>query len=451
MILKFFGVGMDWDHQQRLRESMLNNSISVCPLWLLYKCHKGWTMETGKVPPTRPVAGGNAGMNFPLSEVVSWVLEPLASTMEGGELVSGEDLKSNLDKLNVKNKNWKPEPYSDVKVMDMPGAKTSDDLPKLCGCDMDDCEFDDEETEGDDKVPEGVPGDADDEPQVRCVDKEVNRDLSDSYPGEEHQKPITNRRNKAMNMRMRREEFKETRKKRHCRKQPNIDVKMMNSKDVPQDLVQNKSIPMVIIGSDVASLYPNLRWGPAGEEVYQAIMDTEMEFEGLNYMEGARYLALVRGKDWCMKSKLRRVLPSRSKKQGSRPTITGEDPMGPSVNSEKQWDFPNVEISEKEKRMIVGEIMRMAVEILFKTHCYSFKGSVFRQVDGGPIGLRATCAIARVVMCMHNKKWRTIKAYNKISITFDGFYVYNRRIVIFSIRAGWRWCDGSLWFLRGVG
>ena len=110
-------------------------------------------------------------------------------------------------------------------------------------------------------------------------------------------------------------------------------------------------------------------------------MDTDMEFEGLNYMEGARYLALVRTKDWCMKGKLRRVLPSRSKKQGSRPTITGEDPMGPSVNSEKQWDFPNVEISEREKRMIVGEIMRMAVEILFKTHCYSFKGSVFRQKE----------------------------------------------------------------------
>ena len=32
--------------------------------------------------------------------------------------------------------------------------------------------------------------------------------------------------------------------------------------------------------------------------------------------------------------------------------------------------------------MIVGEIMRMAAEIFFKTHCYSLKGSVFRQVGG---------------------------------------------------------------------
>ena len=37
-------------------------------------------------------------------------------------------------------------------------------------------------------------------------------------------------------------------------------------------------------------------------------------------------------------------------------------------------------------------------------------------------------------------------ADNNISITFDGFYVYNRWIVMFSIIDGWRWCDGSLRF-----
>ena len=109
MLLKVFGTGANWEHQQRLRESMINEGISVSPLWLLYKCHKGWTAESGKVLPTRPVAGGNIGMNFALSELVSWVLEPLATAMDGrSELVSGEDLKSNVDKLNVTNTNWVP-------------------------------------------------------------------------------------------------------------------------------------------------------------------------------------------------------------------------------------------------------------------------------------------------------------------------------------------------------
>ena len=71
--------------------------------WIFAKCHKGWTWQSGKPPPTRPVAGGNQGMNFPLSELVSWVVEPEANVMVGsGEPVSGEDLKSKVNVINVK-------------------------------------------------------------------------------------------------------------------------------------------------------------------------------------------------------------------------------------------------------------------------------------------------------------------------------------------------------------
>ena len=206
-------------------------------------------------------------------------------------------------------------------------------------------------------------------------------------------------------MRMKRAAFKEARKPATCRHQPPSEVRMMNSKEVPNNVVQDKSIPMVVIGTDVVSLYPNLRWDPAGEQVYQAIMETDITYEGVNYKEGVRYLALVRGYEWCKNSKLRRVLPERKFAKGSWPGITGPGPMGPSVNGEEQWDFPRVALTSIEKTNVVGEIMRMAVEVLFKTHCYSFKGSTFKQSDGGPIGLRATCAIARVVMAKHSILW----------------------------------------------
>ena len=58
MLLKFFNTGSDWNHQQRLRESMLSDSLAVCPLWLLFKCHKGWTWKTGKPPPNPPSGRG---------------------------------------------------------------------------------------------------------------------------------------------------------------------------------------------------------------------------------------------------------------------------------------------------------------------------------------------------------------------------------------------------------
>ena len=141
-------------------------------------------------------------------------------------------------------------------------------------------------------------------------------------------------------MRMKREAFKEQRKSKTCKRQPKTNVTMMSSKDVPNDLVQDRSLPTVVIGTDVVSLYPNIKWEAAGEEIYQAIMDTTIKYEGMHYKEGVRYLALVRGYDWCLNSKLRRVLPSRRYAHGTWPGITGAGPLGPSCNGEEQWIFP---------------------------------------------------------------------------------------------------------------
>ena len=135
MLLKFFNTGGDWNHQARLRESMLGESLAVCPLWLLFKCHKGWTWRSGKPPPTRPVAGGNAGMNYPLSEIVSWVLEPVASNIQrSSELISCEDLKSKIDSLNSKNSNWEPDKVIEGSLADQAQMKTTENPPKLCEC-----------------------------------------------------------------------------------------------------------------------------------------------------------------------------------------------------------------------------------------------------------------------------------------------------------------------------
>ena len=148
------------------------------------------------------------------------------------------------------------------------------------------------------------------------------------------------------------------------------------------------------------------------------------------------------------KSKIRRVLPSRRYAHGTLPGITVAGPLGPNCNGEEQWIFPNVALTSPEKKMILGKIMLLAVEILFKTHCYSLKRFVFKQSDGGPIGLRPTCAIAKVVMARHNQKWSQSMLENNISTEFNGFYVDDGCIFMFSIRPGWRWCNGGLWFCK---
>ena len=94
MILKIFRVGEKWGHVSRIREFMLGNGLTVCPITLLYKDHQGWEKSQGIIVlPTRHVAGGHVGMNLHLCELVSDITEPLAYTIEGGaEVISTEDL-----------------------------------------------------------------------------------------------------------------------------------------------------------------------------------------------------------------------------------------------------------------------------------------------------------------------------------------------------------------------
>ena len=63
MLIKIFGRCKDWNHDSRMRESMLSDTLAVCPLWLLFKCHKGWEQKSGKVAPSRPdqLQGGMKG------------------------------------------------------------------------------------------------------------------------------------------------------------------------------------------------------------------------------------------------------------------------------------------------------------------------------------------------------------------------------------------------------
>ena len=43
--------------------------------------------------------------------------------------------------------------------------------------------------------------------------------------------------------------------------------------------------------------------------------------------------------------------------------------------------------------MIIREVLRVGVETVFSIHVITFNGAIYRQVDGGPIGLCSTCAI----------------------------------------------------------
>ena len=145
---------------------------------------------------------------------------------------------------------------------------------------------------------------------------------------------------------------------------------------------------------------------------------------------------------------MRRVLPWRRSSKGTRPGLKGAGPLGADSDDEKQWKFPSPELTSAEKKMIISEVMRLSVELMFTTHIYSFGGRSYQQREGGPIGLRSTCALARVVMASWDCKWKARMTDNNIKVEDDGRFVDDARVFLYPIRPGWRWEGDGLYFKK---
>ena len=86
--------------------------------------------------------------------------------------------------------------------------------------------------------------------------------------------------------------------------------------EVLHEDLQDHTVPMVVVGSDVVQLYPNLDIEQVVEVVQQAVIDSRVEFEEIDYLEGCRYVALNWTEAMCRSSELRRVLPTRRGTRG---------------------------------------------------------------------------------------------------------------------------------------
>ena len=133
-----------------------------------------------------------------------------------------------------------------------------------------------------------------------------------------------------------------------------------------------------------------------------------------------------------------KVLPWRTAKGGIRPGVTA-DPR-----KDENWCFPTVEMTALEERITVATMVQIGVIVCMNTHLYSFDGRTFLQQAGGPNGLRATCAIARVVMNTWDTRYMEKMAQNNIKVKDGSRYMVDIRIFLMAIQEGWRLFEGAL-------
>ena len=174
--------------------------------------------------------------------------------------------------------------------------------------------------------------------------------------------------------------FQDLEIKKMKRRESSRRMEGVRADGVHNKFVQDRAEKIQIIGSDVAALYPSLEAIEVARIVYNAVMESEVKFEGMNYTEAARMIALTSSDQECRLGPLRRVLPRRRSNHGTRPGITGEDPMSGDSDSQDQWKFPPLGkngLTALEKRMLTAQVLQKSVLAIFQTHTYSFARKYF--------------------------------------------------------------------------
>ena len=148
------------------------------------------------------------------------------------------------------------------------------------------------------------------------------------------------------------------------------------------------------------------------------------------------------------RSGLRRILPTRRHTTGSRPGLRGAGPQGRERGDQKQWVFPKVRVRLEEKRLLVATVVQLATIAMFQHHYYGFANGKFQQMEGGPIGLRGTCTIARLVMQVFDRRWEKMVTGAGLSLNLYVRYMDDGRIFLHPLKRGWRWEKNELVFCK---
>ena len=204
----------------------------------------------------------------------------------------------------------------------------------------------------------------------------------------------------------------------------------------------------VVVGSaDVKALYPSLDIDFTVKIVSEMFEKSAITIDGVDYEEMGLYLAYNRSTQEMEEAGISECCPKR--RYNRRPP----EIQGAGIKSEKRDRFaPWVERAQQpdewQKRRLITESLKVAMNYIMKNHVYLFGNEIKKQSQGGPIGLQLTGTLAQVFMVWWDKQFDEKMTKLNIEVPLRKRYVDDINMCAFQIEPGTRFENGQL--MRGV-
>ena len=206
---------------------------------------------------------------------------------------------------------------------------------------------------------------------------------------------------------------------------------------------------VVCIGADIQKMFPSLSARNSSRIVRKVFIDSKLELEGVDYKSAAMYVRYGMEDHEIRALGLTRVVPRRRYTRGRAPGICSKQAMSGDADSDgDKWIFPDIELTDHEKRVLIGACLEIGVRTSFENSVYQFAGRYYLQSSGGGTGARVTMCSARIIMADWGQKMTEILKRNNIKTWLKSAYVDDVRFVINLLRMNQRWDDTSKSFIE---
>ena len=162
--------------------------------------------------------------------------------------------------------------------------------------------------------------------------------------------------------------------------------------------------------------------------------NTEIDIQGVDFDELGLYIALNRNQYEINELGLREYCPMRKYSMGARPNIKS---YGLKLSKNERflsWHVaekqPTVQQKEIRKKMIT-EAIRIILIYIMKNHIYEFDNKIYKQKEGGAIGVELTGTMAQIFMVWWDRKFKEISKENAmLEILFYKRYVDDINVIV---------------------
>ena len=175
-----------------------------------------------------------------------------------------------------------------------------------------------------------------------------------------------------------------------------------------------------IVGSlDIEALFPSLDVAVCAEIAGRVLFESTIEFRNLQWKEIMMYLRFMLTDEELEQKGLQGYTPQRKTRRGRPPLFTASGSCADSQTRMQPWDFGACsEPNEQETRKVWCESIKILIKQVMKNHCFKFQGKLFKQEEGGSIGLDLTGIMAEIYMSWWDRELILLLREDGICVVF---------------------------------